>query len=139
MESKYLTQFNNNPHKLPLRGNRVLVEPLPKEEIKTASGIIVAAPKTDHRSTLEQNRAELAVVLAVGSGYYDEEGSDVPVDLAPGNVVLINGFGLRAYSDFPGIADYVQDAIAMIRDNDVHAAWESLEAYKAYRDGMSKC
>lgn len=138
MKSKYLKQFEAASSSIRLRGNRILIEPMPKEEIKSAGGLIMAAPETDHRSTLEQNRASLAIVLAVGEGYYDEDtGADSPLDINVGNVVLVNAYGLRCYSSFPGVRDYTQDGIAMIRDSDVNAVWETVEAFEAYREKLN--
>lgn len=137
-KSKYLKQFEAAAGHIRLRGNRILVEPLPKEEIRTAGGLIMAAPETDHRSTLEQNRASLAVVLAVGEGYYNEDtGADVPMDIKVGNIVLINAYGMRPYSSFPSLRDYKQDGIAMIRDSDVNAVWENDEAFKLYAEKLN--
>lgn len=138
MQSKYLKQFQAAAGHIRLRGNRLLVEVLPKEEIKSAGGLIMAAPITDHRSTLEQNRATLAIVLAVGEGYYDDDTSeDVPMDVTPGNVILINAYGLRSYSEFPALRDYKQDGIAMIRDSDVNAVWKDVEAFKLYAEKLN--
>lgn len=132
MESKYLSQFEK-VKSFRLRGNRVLIEPLPKEEIKTAGGLFVASSLSDHRSTTEQNRAVLAYVLAVGAGYYDDETKeDVGLDVAPGNIVLVSAFGMRAYSSFPGLVGYTQDSVALIRDSDVNAVWANSEAYDQY-------
>lgn len=132
MESKYLNQFKQITS-LRLRGNRILVEILPKLEIKTAGGLIMAASLSDHRSTLEANRAVLAYVLAVGEGYYhDETEETVALDVKPGNIILVSGYGLRAFSDFPGVIGYKQDDICMIRDSDINAVWENSEAYAQY-------
>lgn len=132
MESKYLARFQKAGGKLPLRGNRLLVEVMPKEELKSAGGLILNAPTSDHRSKLEQERAKLAVVVAIGNGYFDGE-EDVPLDIKPGAVVLISELGLKYYSEFPGIAEYTGETLALTRDTEVHAAWDSLEAYQEYR------
>ncbi len=139
MESKYLERFQKlEANDLPLRGNRILIEVLPKEEIKQGS-IIVASNLDDHRSSTEQNRADLGVVLAVGSGYFDDEtGGDVAMDIQPGNVVLVSRMGLKLYSQFPGISGYTKETIALTRDNEIHCAWASLEAYQAYREKLNK-
>ncbi len=136
MESKYLERFKKVASKLPLRGNRILVEVLPKEELKSAGGIILNAPTSDHRSRTEQHRAKVAVVVAVGSGYFDdssEEGEDVPLDIQPGNVVMLSEFGLKYYSEFPGLSEYTGESLALALDKDVHCAWESIEAFKEYQ------
>ena len=138
MESKYLSQFVQVKDKYKLRGNRILVEVLPREEIKSAGGLILAAPPSDHRSTLDSNRACLAVVLAVGDGYYDDDtGEDSPLDIEVGNVIMLSAYGMRLYSTFPGVVDYVPEHIALIRDSDVTQAWKSKEDYEQYKQGLA--
>jgi len=135
--SAYLSQFER-VKSFKLRGNRLLVEPLPKEEIKSAGGLILAAPLSDHRSTLDQNRACLAVILCAGEGYYDDETNEtVSLDLQVGNIVLISAYGLRAYSNFPGVVGYKADSIALIRDSDVTAAWSTRAAYDAFASELA--
>ena len=133
MESKYLSQFENVKDAYKLRGNRLLVEPLPKEELKSAGGLLLAAPLSDHKSTLDQNRACLATVLAVGEGYLNEDGSDEPMDVEVGNVILLSVFGLRMFSNFPGVRGYSADGIALIRDTDISQVWKSLDDYEVYK------
>lgn len=140
METKYLDRFLRlAPGQLPLRGNRLLVELLPKEEVLTAGGLVIATNLNDHRSTTKENQADLAVVLAAGPGYYsDDTGEDVALDVKPGNVVMLTRYGIRAFSSFPGVLDFTQDTIAMCRDSDIHAAWESIEAYEQYRAALGR-
>ena len=138
MESKYLQRFSKLASgQLPLRGNRLLVEVLPKEEIKSKGGLILNAASSSHKTTTEQNRAKLAIVLASGNGYYDEEGGeDVPLDVQPGAVILVSEMGLKYYSEFPGIQEYTGEIIALTRDSEVHASWPSVEEYKRYQEAL---
>ncbi len=132
MESKYLKQMQQ-ASRLTLRGNRIIVELLPKEEFKTTGGLILAAPKTDHKSTLEANRLELGIVVKVGEGYFDEEtGDDVAMDVKPGQVVALSRYGLRLLSNFPGFSNYEIDTMAICRDTDVQGIWQSIEDYQVY-------
>lgn len=133
METKYLNRFEKlTSSDLPMRGNRLLLELLPKQEVKTKGGLVIATSLTDHRSTTVENAADVAVVLAVGEGYYGDDGAAVPMDIQVGNVVLISRYGMRTYSSFPGISDYVADTIALARDSDTHVKWDSIEAFEAY-------
>jgi len=136
MESKYLSQFEK-VSAFRLRGNRLLVEPLPKEEIKSAGGLLLSAGSADHRSTLDQNRACLAVILSVGEGYYDDDtNNDVPLDVEAGNIILVSAYGLRTYSTFPGVVNYKQDGIALIRDSDINAVWKDMSEYKQFAEQL---
>lgn len=136
MKSKYLKQFESASGSIRLRGNRILVEVLPPEELKSAGGLLLAAPDSDHRSSLENNRASLAIVLVTGEGY-DDDGTDVPLDIKPGNVVLINAYGLRPYTNFPALSNYKRDEIALLRDSDVNCVWESVEAFQIYAEKLN--
>lgn len=137
MESKYLARFAKLAEgQLPLRGNRLLVEVLPKAEIKSAGGLFINSNSSSHKSTTEMNRAKLAIVLVSGSGYYDEDGEDVALDVLPGAVIMVSEMGLKYYSEFPGIAEYTGETLALTRDSEIHAAWPSIEAYSVYQQTL---
>jgi co-chaperonin GroES (HSP10) len=139
MESKYLARFAKlSPGQLPLRGNRLLVEVLPKEEIKSAGGLFINSNASSHKTTTEQNRAKLAIVLVSGNGYYDEDGKDVALDVEAGAVIMVSEMGLKYYSEFPGIAEYTKETLALTRDSEIHAAWPSIEAYIAYQQALQE-
>lgn len=138
VESKYLERFKKlQLGDLPLRGNRLIIELLPKIEVKTKGGLVLATSLNDHRTTTNENQADVAIVLAVGEGYYGDDGEPVPLDIKVGNVILLTRFGIRAYSTFPGLSEYTADTIALCREADVHAAWPSIEAFKEYVDKLS--
>lgn len=136
MESKYLARFaalqENGVSKYMLSGARVLVEILPPEEIKTASGIILSAPTT-HKATAESYRAVVGIVLMTGEGYVDADGNDVPMDVSHGNVVLLNELGLKQFSQFPGVPDYTQNTIAMTSESEVQMRFKDMQDYENYK------
>lgn len=139
LKSKHLERFQRlESHGSEiLRGNRMLVELIEKEELKTAGGLIIANVESDHRTDTEVNRPTMAIVLAVGPGYYDDKtGKDVPLDLQPGNVVLLSQMGLKILTEVPGYSAYVRsknDTIALTRDSEVHLKWKSAKDYEAYK------
>lgn len=110
----------------------MIVEVLPKEELKSAGGLVLSADTHGHRSSTDENRAELAMVLANGPGYVDDDGNDVPIDIPPGSVVLLSRIGLKLYSQFPGLAEYTSETIALTRDSEIHCAWPSIDAFQTY-------
>jgi chaperonin GroES len=65
--------------KLKPLGDRLIVEPIEKEEV-TASGIVL--PET------AKEKPQEGKVLAVGPGRRDEEGKRVPMDVKEGDRVL---------------------------------------------------
>lgn len=134
MESKYLERFRKLPAgALPLRGDRILVELLPKEEIRTASGLIIASSLSDHKTLTELHRGELAVVLATGNGYFDEDGNDVGIDVEPGAVVMVARTSMDFYSKFPGLSDFSGESMAMIRESSIIASWKNVDSYLEYQ------
>ena len=91
-QTKYLEQFKKlEGTKYKLAGGRMLVEVLPKAEMKTAGGLIMAAPSS-HKGTADLQRALLGVVLMLGEGYVDDDGKDIEMDVKVGNVVVLNEF-----------------------------------------------
>ncbi len=139
MQSKYYEKFSKlSASQLPLRGNRLLVEVFPKEEIKSKGGLIISSDRTSHRTTTEQNRGTLAIVLAAGPGYVNERNDeDVPLEMQVGAIILVSDYGLKYFSQFPGLNEYTQESIAITRDTEIHAFWPSLEAYLAYAAAVS--
>jgi co-chaperonin GroES (HSP10) len=137
LETKYLDNFKRlglRKELFQLRGDRILVEILPKEELTTASGLFIATD-TKYRSATNENQATLGVVLLVGEGYYDEEtGVDKPMDIKPGNIVLLSSMGLKYYSSFPGIQGYVPNTLALSRDSEVHMIVPDFAAYEQMKE-----
>lgn len=70
---------------LPLR-DRVVVAPLPKDEV-TLSGILIP-------DSAKQDKPEQGTVIAVGPGAY-EAGTLVPMTLTVGDTVLFSKYGYK--------------------------------------------
>ena len=68
-------------------GDRVLVLPLDKSEIKSASGIIIP-------ETVDKERPDQGKVVAVGPGKYDEDGERrIPLSVKVGDTVMFSKYG----------------------------------------------
>jgi chaperonin GroES len=96
--------------KLNLRplGDRVVVEPLEKEE-KTASGIIL--PET------AKEKPQEGTVLAAGPGRTDDEGKRIAMDIKVGNVVL--------YAKYSGTEVKIDDKkLLILKESDILAIVE---------------
>lgn len=140
MESKYLARFKKAAEAggfAGLRGDRLIVEVLPKEEMVTEGGLFVASDIKNIRSDTTENRPTLGVVLVAGSGYVDDDGNDVDLEFEPGNVILVSPMGLKLYSEFPGMMGFVANSIALTREGEVHMSWPSIEAYQAYKAALN--
>jgi co-chaperonin GroES (HSP10) len=134
LESRYLTQFQrlqtDGAELFQLRGNRLLVEILPEEEIKTESGLIMAKGiKHARGGSIEEHKATIALVVYVGKGYFDDDtGEDVAMDVKPGDIILLSPMGLKFYSTFPGLKGFTQNTLAMTTDDNIHAIIPGLVA-----------
>ena len=69
-------------------GDRVLVRPITENErgTKTKSGIFIP-------ETVEKERAEHGVVMAVGKGKIGDDGKRIPMSVAVGDTVLFTKYG----------------------------------------------
>lgn len=140
MESRYLNRFQKlnaltkeeRKELFTLNGNRVLLEILPKREIKTASGLIISAPSDHVKITADATQAVMAIVLLTGEGYVDEDGNPVDMDVKPGNVVMVNEFGIKTFSTFPGLLDYTKNTLAMTSESEIQVSFPSMEAFERY-------
>jgi chaperonin GroES len=65
-------------------GDRVLVQPLPAEET-TKSGLII--PDT------AKDASQQAKVVAVGPGKFGDDNERLPIDVKPGDTVLLPKYG----------------------------------------------
>jgi len=137
MESKYLTMFNRVKNEAPntyrLNGARILVEIIPKEEIKSAGGLVLAAPRELVQGSVENMRGLLGIVILTGEGYYGDDGKAVPLDVNSGAVVLLNEFATRVFSTFPGISEYSGNSIAITDESAIQMQWPTIEDYLTYR------
>ena len=69
-------------------GDRVLIEPLSREELegRTKSGLVIP-------DTAEKERPEQGKVIAVGEGRRTEQGALVPLQVKKGQRVLFSKYG----------------------------------------------
>ncbi len=89
-------------------GDRVVVEPLEKEE-KTTSGIIL--PET------AKEKPQEGEVLAAGPGRTDENGKRIPMDVKKGDVVL--------FAKYSGTEIKVNDKkLLILKESDILAIVE---------------
>ncbi|MEK7478203.1 MAG: co-chaperone GroES [Patescibacteria group bacterium] len=66
-------------------GDRVLVEPLGKEA-KTKGGIIIP-------DTIDKERPEQGVVVAVGAGKTTDDGKLIPIKVKKGQTIIFSKYG----------------------------------------------
>ena len=145
-ESKYESRFSKvvkeAPESFSIMGNRLLIEVLtdPNAEIKSKGGIILGAPLSDHaKSEFNMLRSTLGIVLLVGEGYYDETtGEDIPLSVGRGSIVLVSELGIKHYSTFPGLNEYIPKSLGMISEADIQMSFPTIEAYNEFSKILSK-
>jgi len=96
--------------KLNLRplGDRVVVEPLEKEE-RTASGIIL--PET------AKEKPQEGEILAVGPGRRDDQGKLIPMDVKKGDIIL--------FAKYAGTEIKIEDKkLLILKESDILAIVE---------------
>lgn len=130
MKSKYFEIFsrlrdNKRAERCRLRGPILLVEVLPKEELRTTGGLIIGRVDT-HRATAEDSRRALGIVLMTGNGYDNE----TPCELDPGMLVMLPTNPLYL-SEFPGLSDYTANTLALVNEADILITYESIEGFDA--------
>lgn len=119
--SKYFKKFETlrkeYPGAMTLKGDNILVEKLPKVEMKTKSGLIMGTVTT-HKNTVADSLTEFGIVLMTGPGQLFEDGSTCECDAKPGDIILLPQstfwFGL-----FGHITDYDPYSIGRLRDGQV--------------------
>jgi len=109
---------------LKLHGDRLLVELLETGEKKTKSGIVIGIKP----STPNVDEGQIAVVLAVGEGYYDPDDPTKLIDLPnkAGDIVIVNKFQLKHCGELFDHGD--ENKVAMVSQSNVHATIKDLNA-----------
>lgn len=141
MENKkksYLNAFQhlqaNGAQYFTLIGDNIIVEEVAKEELKTASGIIIAS-SDKHRqvNTVEDARPLLVRVLLVGQGYYDDvTGESQSLGVNPGDILLVGKLGVKWLSSFGPLT--LQEGglmIGLIREAEIQQIFSGEEGYQA--------
>ena len=114
----------------------MIVYELPPEEIKTASGIIIASRSDQVHNSMEANRLKVAKVLMTGPGYWTEGfGEDntpdyIPLDVKPGAIVILPQYSTSALSTFPGILKPTENKLHLIKEDAILAYYPTQEAYE---------
>jgi co-chaperonin GroES (HSP10) len=143
-KSKYLeafeklkTKFTDKFH---LTGDCLLVESLPnleasKEVIRadgTKVSLFMTAGDTKKIDGLELNKPTFARVIACGEGFYKDQDGDmveVPLEVKPGDVVLISPMSVKWFSILGGIVFTKEQAIGITRESEVQMHFKGEETY----------
>jgi co-chaperonin GroES (HSP10) len=142
MRSKYLEAFKALQSQCPdasvTVGDVIWVEELKEEEIKTASGIIISEGERKQLGSVAADAPMLVHVLAVGKGYYDDEGEDVPVEVQPGDIALVGKLSVNWVSTFGGIITKNGPQLGFTRESEIKHYWKGQEGYAKYFEVLRK-
>jgi co-chaperonin GroES (HSP10) len=136
--SKYLEAFRQLSAEFPdflLQGDRLLVEEIRPEEIKTQSGIVMASSVDGfgrNKDGLEANRAIFARVLAAGPGFLDN-GDAIKCEVAAGDVVMVSPNSILWFSTFLNNIATLDVRLGLTREQDVHLHFRGDGTYDAVR------
>ena len=98
-----------------LKGNTILVERLPRVEMKTSSGIII--PSTNgYKETHADKVTDFGIVLMTGVGEVLEDGTRAEMEVKPGDVILLPN-SVYWYSPFGTLKNYEANSIGLTRDS----------------------
>ena len=113
-----------------LVGDNVLVEELPKAEVKTKSGIVLAAGGTKAIDGIELGQLMMVRVLDVGPGFYDEEtGEDVPLEVQIGDICAVSRMSIQFFSSFGPLVSSKGQQIGRIRESEIWLRYKGQEAW----------
>lgn len=136
MEITYLGTFKKAASYFELSGNKILIERLELGEVKSAGGIIMVE-NTKMHSDLKLHKPLIAIVLAVGKGYFDAtDNSYTPLEVEPGNIVILNANGASFFSVVPGLANYSANKIGLTTESDIQITFKTLRDYEDYVEAL---
>lgn len=139
--SKYLEQVQNAAKLVGqdfiLTGNILLVERVPQDEVKTKSGLILATEGGKNQvNSIGANLPVFVHVLAAGSGYYDEEEGDVPLDTKPGDILLVGQHSVKWLSVFP-IDNYEPFSVGVTSEAETQMRFRGRDAYGRFSAALN--
>lgn len=123
----YLQHFQENKDKYRLLGDRLLVELIENEEIKTEGGIVIQQSTNLYAAgtqTMHMTSQTARIILmpkpedAIGLNDWEKA---LYNSLKPGDKVLVAQSGIRAYSQFPGVEQYTETKIGLTLLSNLHA------------------
>ncbi len=123
-----------------LMGSFLIVERVPKEEVKTKSGLFLA---TDDRAngqinSISANMPVWVHVLAIGAGYYDDEsGESLPLDTAPGDILLVGQHSVKWLPVYP-VDNYELFSVGVTSEAETQMRFRGLDAYRRFSEALNR-
>ena len=131
-KSEFLAKFQKAAPTFNLYGSKILIERVELGEIKSSGGIILAQSGATS-AQLKMQSPHIAIVLATGRGYYDADSKTYePLEVVPGNVVMLNSLGIQYYSTLPGSINYSNQRVGLTTEADIQMIFKDLAAFDEY-------
>lgn len=148
--SRYLEKFLNLASSArehyQLVGDFLLVEKLPEDELRTKSGLYIPVSK-NQLNTFSTDRPHWVRVLACGEGYYSQEEDPetgtivektVPLDVNPGDIVLVSQVSVKYFSVFGDLDGYEADSIGLTKQSEIQLRFKGEEGYRVAFGSLNK-
>lgn len=114
-----------------LTGDCLIIEELPKEELKTESGILLASVYNARNADgIEENRPVFVKVLLCGEGFYNEEMESIPLDSKPGDICLVGKHSVKWLTSFGPIISKTDARIGLVKESEIQLRFFGDEGYK---------
>lgn len=140
MISRYLEAFQKLQESdgVEFIGDLLVVEKLPAPQARSVGGLLVQDSSHARSAFAEETRPHLALVVAVGQGYYGDDDKEIALNTKPGDIVLVPPQSIKYFSAFGALANYQPDTIGITRDGEVQMRFRGAEAYQQAFDILNK-
>lgn len=133
-ESRYLEAFKTLKKEAKeayqLMGDALIVEEMEEaNEVKTKSGIVIQG-SSRNADGFEQNKPTFVRVLDIGAGYFDEEGKDIPLEVQPGDIILVGALSVKWLSTFGSVVSLGKgERIGITREAEIQLRFKGQHGY----------
>lgn len=118
-----------------LTGNKLLIEEIKVAELKTASGIVLAAKTEGYaKSSMQAGLTHVGIVLMTGE---DAKLPGSERELKVGDIVWVAEMGVRPCTNFPGMVDLTDETLQLTTTDMVHMIFEGLEGYQKAMNALA--
>jgi co-chaperonin GroES (HSP10) len=119
------------PTNFVIPGALLLVEKIPKREIKSKGGIIIADTSKKQTTSVYGDLPQEVIVVAVGAGF-ENEGQDVPLDTKVGDILIVGDHAVKWLGGFP-VDGYEPNTLGICSEENTQARFRGVEQYDAFQ------
>jgi hypothetical protein len=123
---------DKHPKSIEITGDTCLVAVIPQDELAPTTAIIMSSGGTKQVNSLESKRPVLVRVLEIGQGYLKEDGTNEPVDLNIGDILLVGPNSVTEISQFGKLLNYGRVVLGLCNASERLFRWKGDEAFNEY-------